>query len=128
MLGVSIAFGTGEPIELAPLGLGFSAMMFVSVSVHYANEYADYQTDALTTRTLYSGGSDVLQSGSVPRKMALQAALITLILVISIELVATFLSVHSWLALIILVIGALGGWMYSLPPLKLAWLVIGMSY
>ena len=50
LLGVSIAFGTGESIELTPLGLGFSAMMLVSVSVHYVNEYADHQTDALTTQ------------------------------------------------------------------------------
>jgi len=103
-------------------------MMLVSVSIHYTNEYADYQTDALKNRTLYSRGSGVLQSGSVPRKVALQAALITQILAIGIELIATFLSMHSWVALSTLVIGILGGWVYSLPPLKLAWFVIRMSY
>lgn len=73
LLGVSIAFGTSVPIELTPLGLGFSAMMLVSVSVHYVNEYADYQTDAFTTRTLYSGGSGILPGGGVPRKVVLHA-------------------------------------------------------
>jgi 1,4-dihydroxy-2-naphthoate octaprenyltransferase len=121
ILGVAIAFGTGEPFEFIPVGVGFAAMMLVSVSVHYANEYADYQTDALTTRTLYSGGSGVLPSGSIPRKVALQAAVSTLLFGIGIEVGAVFLRIHSWLALILLVIGAFGGWMYSLPPLKLAW-------
>jgi 1,4-dihydroxy-2-naphthoate octaprenyltransferase len=69
-------------------------MILVPVSIHYANEYADYQTDALKNRTLYSRGGDVLQSGSVLRKVSLQAALITQFLAIGIDLIATFLSMH----------------------------------
>lgn len=121
LLGVSIAFGNGEPIELTSLGLGFSAMMLVSVSVHYANEYADCQTDALTNRTIYSGGSGVLTSGIVPRKLALQAAWATLILGVSMQLLAFCFGMHPWSALAVIGVGAVGGWMYSLPPLKLAW-------
>jgi 1,4-dihydroxy-2-naphthoate octaprenyltransferase len=121
LLGVSIAFGTGEPMEVTSLGLGFFVMMLVSVSIHYANEYSDYQTDALTTRTLYSGGSGVLPSGNVPRKLALQAASTTLILAVGVEVGTVLLRIHSWWSMILLMIGALGGWMYSLPPLKLAW-------
>jgi 1,4-dihydroxy-2-naphthoate octaprenyltransferase len=121
LLGISIAFGTGNPIDLTSLVLSFITMMLVSVSVHYANEYADYQTDALTTRTLYSGGSGVLSSGRIPRKVALQAAVSTLLLGIGIEIGAVFLGIHPWLALSLLLIGTFGGWMYSLPPLKLAW-------
>jgi len=94
LYGVSIAFGSGEPIDVTSLGFGFSAMLLISVSVHYANEYADYQTDALTTRTAYSGGSGVLSKGIVPRKLALQAAGVTLIIGICIQLSANYFSVH----------------------------------
>lgn len=121
LYGVSIALGSGEPMDCTSLGFGFSAMLLVSVSVHYANEYADYQTDALTTRTAYSGGSGVLPKGLVPRKLALQAAEATLILGVSVQLVANSFEIHPWSAMAMLSIGAIGGWMYSLPPLKLAW-------
>ena len=40
LLGVSIGFASGESIELISLGLGFSAMMLVSISVHFVNEYS----------------------------------------------------------------------------------------
>lgn len=65
LYGVSIGFGSGGPLDFTSLGFGFTAMLLVSISVHYANEYADYQTDALTTRTAYSGGSGVLSRGIV---------------------------------------------------------------
>jgi len=120
LYGVSIAFGSGEPIDVTSLEFGFSAMLLVSVSVHYANEYADYQTDALTTRTAYSGGSGVLSRGIVPRKFALHAAGITLIIGVSVQLLASYLGKHPWSAMAVLGIGAIGWWMYSLPPLKLA--------
>ena len=40
---------------------GLLVVLLVSASIHIANEYADYETDALTQRTLYSGGSGALQ-------------------------------------------------------------------
>jgi 1,4-dihydroxy-2-naphthoate octaprenyltransferase len=121
LYGVSIAFGNGDPIDFTSLGISFSAMLLVSVSVHYVNEYADYQTDALTVRTVYSGGSGVLSRNVVPRTLAIQAAVATLILGVSMQLLANYFGVHPWSAMVLLGIGAIGGWMYSLPPLKLAW-------
>ena len=57
LYGVSITFGSGEPIDFTSLGFGFSTKLLVLVSVHYVNEYTDYQTDLLTIRAVYSGGS-----------------------------------------------------------------------
>jgi 1,4-dihydroxy-2-naphthoate octaprenyltransferase len=121
LYGVSIAFGSGEPLDFTSLGFSFSAMLFVSISVHYTNEYTDYQTDALTVKTAYSGGSGVLPKGIVPRTLAIQAAGTTLILGVSVQLLASYFGLHSWSAMVLLCIGAIGGWMYSLPPVKLAW-------
>ncbi|UCH01957.1 MAG: prenyltransferase [Candidatus Bathyarchaeota archaeon] len=121
LLGVSIAYGSNEPIEVLSLVVGFCAMMLVSVSVHYTNEYADYLTDAQTIRTAYSGGSGILSKGIVSRKVVLQAAWATLLFGFSIQLLANHFGIHPWSATIMLGIGAVGGWMYSLPPLKLAW-------
>ncbi len=74
LLGVAIASGRGFSLEADRVTLSFITTIMVSASIHYMNEYADHETDALTVRTLYSGGSGVLPSGLVPRDMASKAA------------------------------------------------------
>ncbi|UCH57302.1 MAG: prenyltransferase [Candidatus Bathyarchaeota archaeon] len=125
LLGISIAFGTIKTLEMTSLVWGLAAMLLVSLSIHYANEFADHVTDSLTTRTIYSGGSGVITEGIVPRKIAIQAALTTLTAGFLVQTVAILTGHHPWSAMAILVIGAAGGWMYSMPPLRLAWRGLG---
>jgi len=120
-LGVSIALGSGAAPEPACILWSFSAMLSVSASIHYTNEYADHETDALTMRTRYSGGSGVLPSGIVPRRLAIRAAWASLLLGMGLQLAAILMGVHAWATMALLLTGAFWGWMYSLPPLKLAW-------
>jgi 1,4-dihydroxy-2-naphthoate octaprenyltransferase len=91
--------------------------------VHYANEYADYETDALTTPTPYSGGSGVLHATGLGRAFAWRAlvgasALATLVLVAS--AVAGLPRTAIGLLSVILVAGVA----YSLGP-RLAWRGLG---
>lgn len=101
--------------------IGLLALLLASASIHYANEYADFGTDALTVRTPFSGGSGALKEFGAPRETALKAAKITLAPGLLLALGATVLGLLPRVALLILALGALGDWMYSLPPLKLAW-------
>ena len=121
LLGVSIAYGSGFGIGVEAVGYSFIVLILVSASIHYVNEYADHETDAFTIRTLYSGGSGVIPRGLVPRSLALKSAWAALSISLLFQLVAVFMGVHPWSASVVLVIGAVGGWMYSLPPLKLGW-------
>ena len=93
LYGVSITFGSGEPIDFTSLGFGFSTKLLVLVSVHYVNEYTDYQTDLLTIRAVYSGGSGLLLKGIVLRKLIFQAAGITLIIGVCIQLSANYFGI-----------------------------------
>ena len=121
LLGVAIASGSGYNLEANRVILSFITIIMVSASIHYTNEYADYETDALTIRTPYSGGSSVLPSGLVPRSLALKVAWASLFIGLSVQLFAVLDGVHPWSALAVVILGALGGWMYSLPPLRLGW-------
>ncbi len=121
LLGVAIASGGGYGLEINGVILSFITTVMVSASIHYANEFADYETDALTTRTLYSGGSGVLPSGLVPRSLAMKAAWVSLFIGLFVQFLAISNGVHPWSALTLLLLGWIGGWMYSLPPLRLAW-------
>ena len=124
-LGVSVAYGTGYPVDAIKLVWGLTALVFVTASIHYVNEYADWETDALTDRTLYSGGSGVIPSGLVPRSWALTLGWITLVLGFLVYIPAVFLGLFSFETFLVLIVGTFGGWMYSMPPLKLAWRGLG---
>ncbi len=111
----------GTPHAAEKIVWGLVALLLVSVSIHYTNEYADHETDALTVPTRYSGGSGVLPGGAVPRVLALQAAWAALLLGLALAGLGVALGRLNIPALLCLVLGAAGGWMYSLPPLRLAW-------
>jgi 1,4-dihydroxy-2-naphthoate octaprenyltransferase len=65
-LGVAVARGYGAAVEPLPALAGLVALVPTTVAVHYANEYADHETDRLTTPTPFSGGSGALRATGLP--------------------------------------------------------------
>jgi 1,4-dihydroxy-2-naphthoate octaprenyltransferase len=120
-LGAKIALANGATISGPELAAGVVALVPIAASVHYANEYADYETDALTDRTPFSGGSGALHRAGLPRTVALRAAIVTLAvgLVLTAVLVGTGRLALPAVALLSII--AVLGWQYSVPPLRLAW-------
>lgn len=120
-LGTAIAIGSGHRWDWGAFLWGYVALVFCAVSVNFVNEYADIETDRLTTKTRYSGGSGVLPKGLVPRWVALAAGWASASAGIVIAALGVAAGALSWAALGVLALGTFLGWMYSLPPLKLAW-------
>lgn len=125
LLGISIGFGLGYQLYLGSVVLSLSSIIFATLSVHYINEYADWKTDALSKRTTHSGGSGVISRGIITRKLALTMAIFTSIIGLSLEVISIGLGFLRISTLPIFLIGLIGGWMYSMPPLKLAWRRLG---
>lgn len=99
--------------------LGLLITITANLVAHYADEYADVDTDSLTQRTPFSGGSGVLPEGLVPPSWALRTALGFGVLTVFLALgavIAGWLSPHI---LWIVGLGMLGGWFYCMPPLAL---------
>jgi len=51
LLGNLVAHASGYSMNISAFIWGLAALLLVTLSIHYANEYADYPTDALTSRT-----------------------------------------------------------------------------
>jgi 1,4-dihydroxy-2-naphthoate octaprenyltransferase len=124
-LGAVIAVARGTPLSPVAVLAGLAALLPTAASVHYANEYADYETDALTDRTPFSGGSGGLHEANLPRRLARDAAAGALA-------VGTVATAWLWLigllpvmAMALLASIAVLGLQYSLPPLALAWNGLG---
>jgi 1,4-dihydroxy-2-naphthoate polyprenyltransferase len=118
-LGLSIAYHNLGTIKLLPAFIGLLILVMSTIMAHYANEYADVDTDTLTRPTWFSGGSGVLPSGIIPSQWALWAAIILVILTIIVTLLSFSRELMSNQGVLIVFIGILGGWFYSMPPLHL---------
>jgi 1,4-dihydroxy-2-naphthoate octaprenyltransferase len=121
LLGTVIAVASGHNLDQDAFWWSYAALILISMSIHYANEYADYDTDAITKRTPFSGGSGALHYTGLERHIALQAARTTLIIGFSVHVLCLASEQCSPTGSGVLAFGAFFGWMYSLKPLKLAW-------
>lgn len=118
-LGVAMAYGTTGQVAWPAMWAGLAVTMLANLCAHYADEYADVDTDTLARHTWFSGGSGVLPAGEVSPLLALRAALLLAgftVLLCGWAIVAGLLPpAAAW----IVGLGLVGGWYYSMPPLAL---------
>ena len=132
LVAVTIVFAAGllhrvetAEIDWIAVGIGTFSLLLIASRIHVANEYADFETDALTIHTPFSGGSRVLPESDIPRSKVFHFAGLSSLFGFFIAGLGVRLGYLSDLSLAILLVGGILGWMYSLPPLSLAWNGLG---
>jgi 1,4-dihydroxy-2-naphthoate octaprenyltransferase len=98
---------------------GLLALLPVSVAVHYANEYADADTDALTDRTPFSGGSGALAETGLPASFLRTAMVVASVLAVGVAVIGFLAGLLSLKAVALLGVILVAGVAYSLPPAAL---------
>lgn len=117
-LGAAIAHYEGVSIDLKTYIWGQVIVTLSQLTVHFSNEYYDYEADILNAAPSYwSGGSRILIRGELPRQVAYTAAIFCLLTAL---ILGSFLAIQKQdaflLLLFVVVIGL--SWGYSSPPLK----------
>ena len=110
------------------LGWGILTVVFIMFATYYSGEYFDYETDLLsaeTGRNRFSGGSQVLQTGIIPRSQALIATFISIALALGIGALLQFYYRTGYLTLPLEIIGITGGLFYSTRPIQWAYRGLG---
>ncbi|HEY4438835.1 MAG TPA: prenyltransferase [Candidatus Elarobacter sp.] len=122
-LGAAVAARTGHAVDLATYGWVQLLVTSFQLMVHYANDYFDCASDRRAVPTPWSGGSGVLASGALPRRTALVAAVFWAAYgaLVATRFALTGNAVAAELSFAILILA----WMYSAPPLRLAWRGLG---
>ena len=118
-LGAAMGVSAAEAFLWEPALAGLLVTVTANLVAHYADEYADIDTDTLTRRTWLSGGSGVLPSGQLPPVWALRIAWI---LVGFTAFFCILFYLVGWLPIVSIAIlgsGLLLGWFYSMPPIQL---------
>lgn len=122
--GPFVRSGTGPERVLASpviveLLVGAGVLVTVTVAVHYANEYADVDTDRLTDPTPFSGGSGAAVETGLPaaffRRITV-AAMVVAGVAIGVSFGTGVLSIEAAAILATVLAVGLG---YSLPPVAL---------
>lgn len=118
-VGLSMAYYELNTINLTKAIFGFLILMSGTLMGHYANEYSDVDTDSITKRTPYSGGSGVLPLGLVPLSWALYSAVFFLFLTLIITFTVVYTGILPSMIFWIVLPALFGGWFYSMPPFSL---------
>lgn len=116
-LGVAMGYAQQGAVDWKRAVIGLLITEFANLAAHYADEYADVDTDSLTWRTHFSGGSGVLPSGVVPAVWALYAAWVLVVAAIGLTVVSILSGIMTWHIAWIVGVGLFGGWFYSMPPI-----------
>lgn len=128
-LGAAMATARGAALTATTAAVAAVALLATWTSLHLANEWADHETDRLTTelgtRTRFSGGSETLPGEDVPRRTVAGAAVAAGVVGLGLTVGAWAAGVLSGGAAAVQVVTAAAGYAYSLPPVRLAWRGLG---
>lgn len=119
-LGLSIAIYCGAAIDWQTAVWTQITITATQLMTHYSNEYFDQDADAANkTPTRWAGGSQVLQQGRIPARLALIAALVLGLLALAGTVLLTWHSPVPGTTCALLLISIFLAWNYSSPPLWL---------
>lgn len=120
-LGALIARYQGAALDVGVYWSGQLSVIALQLMTHYLNEYWDVETDRLNhNRTPLSGGSGVLVCGELPRITAFTAAMVCLAVATAMASCLIFTYAVPPSAWVILLLGFIGSYFYSSPPLTLS--------
>jgi 1,4-dihydroxy-2-naphthoate octaprenyltransferase len=128
ILGGVMAWRLGGAFRWDVWAWGTLGVVLVMLTTYYANEYWDVVEDTISAplgSSRFAGGSQVLPRGLLPRRAALWASLVSLLLAIVVALVLQLgYRTGPW-TIPFALLGLLGGFLYSARPVR--WASRGMG-
>ncbi len=128
ILGGVLARHITSHLDWIILGWGTIAVIFIMLATYYSGEYFDYETDTLSAkleRNQFSGGTQILQTGVIPRKHAFFASIIALFLAGAIGLLLQFYYKTGQFTIPLGVIGMFAGFFYTTRPIQWSYRGVG---
>ena len=118
-LGTIVAWYELGSVNVAVAILGLAVVLLVQLMVNLQNEYWDQDTDALTTRTIFSGGSGMLARTPGAANAVYSASILCGVAGVAAGVVLLLAGYLSWASVLIIGLALAGGLAYSQPPIRL---------
>ncbi len=128
LLGNLLAWNITGHLNWSILGWGVLGLLLILLATHYSAEYFDYEVDALAARlgrNRFSGGSQVLQTGIIPRKHVLIASFVFLFPAAGVGVLLQFYYKTGPFTLPLGILGVIGGLFYAAKPIQWAYRSLG---
>jgi 1,4-dihydroxy-2-naphthoate octaprenyltransferase len=124
-MGFLLAILGGFDFDFAKFIFGYLILGTAHLSVSFSNDYFDRYSDRKTIKTAFSGGSKILIEHPEFESLALKLAVLLLFSSIVVNVFFTLFYSYPFWFFIFALIGALIGWFYSAPPMRLAYRGLG---
>jgi len=124
-LGALIADALGGPGGLPRFLTGYAVFFPAHLSVSYSNDLYDVKADSYNTPSPFSGGSGVLKRRPDLRRWAFILSVTLIMISLGMSLIFTIIFDMGVLFPLYVLMGALLGWFYTAPPLKLSYRGMG---
>jgi len=126
VLGATIAWSIGFPLNWPVLLLSTLAVILIMLTTYLAGEYYDFETDsANVSYNMFSGGSRVLQMGLIPRRSPLVVTYIAAVGATSIGFLLQFYYKTGPYTLLLGAFGLFCGYFYTARPIQWAYRGVG---
>jgi 1,4-dihydroxy-2-naphthoate octaprenyltransferase len=122
LIGALVARSETHTLNWTAFASGLGVVWLVQLATHFFNEYTDREADAFNThRTLFSGGSGILQMEALSPRAALWAGAGTLLLAILLFLTLAAQPTFGLTTVLVFGLATLGATVYSVRPFSLAY-------
>jgi len=122
LLGTLLAWKLKGQFSCQIFSLALLAIVLIMLSTYHAGEYFDFQEDKISKHhfnSKFAGGSGIIQAGKLPREVPLLTSIIAFLMSGIIGLILQFYYKTGNYTLILGCTGALAGFFYSTPPIRL---------
>ena len=122
ILGTILAYKINSTFSIEIFILGVLGVILIMLSTYHSGEYFDYREDEISQRSYkskFAGGSGVIQTGAMPRSVALWTSIISLLLAGIIGIILQFVLKTGPYTLLLGFLGAFPGFFYSTRPIRL---------
>ncbi|TFG56790.1 MAG: prenyltransferase [Methanomassiliicoccus sp.] len=125
LLGFLLAGGYPTGPDAGRFALGYLIFLLAQISLSYSNDYFDQEVDAANTPSVLSGGSGVLNKYPEYARTALYISWSLICLAMVAAFVFQLVFNMPWYFLPFVLFGALLGYFYAAPPLRLSYRGLG---
>lgn len=125
VMGALLAVILGAPFDTSKFVLGYFILLIAHLSVHYSNDYYDFEVDSITNSSIISGGSGVLVKNPDLKEFSRRFSIILMFLSILLAAVFTFIFNYPITFLLFIIFGNLLAWYYTAPPIRLVYNRLG---
>lgn len=124
-LGSAVAIEMGASMDLQRMVFGYLVMAPAHLSVSYSNDLFDMKADKKNPGSMFTGGSGILKKRPELAVYAKKISISLILISILLSILFSFAYEITPFFILYVILGAMLGWFYSAPPLKLSYRGLG---